>query len=77
MADAPGAKSPSDKPAVDRPRITGAALLARALKRQGVEKLFYLMGAPTYDAANACIAEGVRIIDARHEQGAEIGRAHV
>src|SRR4051812_1473140 len=28
------------------------------------------MGAPTYEAAHACMAEGIRIIDARHEQGA-------
>lgn len=51
-------------------KVTGADLLAKALIRQQVNTMFYLMGAPTYDAANACKAEGMRIIDARHEQGA-------
>ncbi|MFM9972840.1 MAG: thiamine pyrophosphate-binding protein [Burkholderiales bacterium] len=54
---------------VAKKKTTGADLLAKALARQGVDTLFYLMGAPTYDAANACKAEGMRIIDARHEQG--------
>ena len=58
-------------------KITGSALLARALARQGIETLFYLMGAPTYDAANACIAEGIRLLDGRHEQGvAFMAQAH-
>lgn len=51
-------------------KVTGADLLGKALARQQVSTLFYLMGAPTYDAANACKAAGIRIIDARHEQGA-------
>ncbi len=51
-------------------KVTGADLLGKALARQGVNTLFYLMGAPTYDAAHACTANGIRIIDARHEQGA-------
>ncbi len=51
-------------------KVTGADLLGRALARQQVNTLFYLMGAPTYNAANACKKEGIRIIDARHEQGA-------
>ena len=51
-------------------KVTGADLLGKALARQGVNTMFYLMGAPTYDAAHACTANGIRIIDARHEQGA-------
>ena len=60
----------AEGPALEKKKITGSALLGRALARQGVDTLFYLMGAPTYEAANACLAEGLRIIDARHEQGA-------
>ena len=53
-------------------KVTGADLLGKALARQQVNTLFYLMGAPTYDAANACKTEGIRIVDARHEQGAAL-----
>ena len=55
---------------IAKKKVTGADLLGKALARQGVNTLFYLMGAPTYDAAHACTANGIRIIDARHEQGA-------
>jgi thiamine pyrophosphate-dependent acetolactate synthase large subunit-like protein len=53
-------------------KMSGSTLLARALARQSVDTLFYLMGAPTYDAAKACLAEKIRIVDARHEQGAAL-----
>ena len=49
---------------------TGSEILARALKRQGTEVLFYLMGGPMLAAESACIAEGIRMIDVRHEQAA-------
>src|SRR6266513_1678515 len=49
---------------------TGSEILARALKRQGTEALFYLMGGPMLAAESACIAEGIRMIDVRHEQAA-------
>ena len=49
---------------------TGSEILARALKRQGTEVLFYLMGGPMLAAESACIAEGIRMVDARHEQAA-------
>ena len=50
--------------------ITGSEILARALERQGVEVAFYLMGGPMLAAESACIAEGIRMIDVRHEQAA-------
>ena len=50
--------------------ITGSEILARALARQGVEVAFYLMGGPMLAAESACIAEGIRMIDVRHEQAA-------
>ena len=49
---------------------TGSEILARALRRQGTEALFYLMGGPMLAAESACIAEGIRMIDVRHEQAA-------
>jgi len=50
--------------------ISGSEILARSLKAQGVETLFYLMGGPMMDAEEACIREGIRAIDVRHEQAA-------
>ena len=51
-------------------QITGAGLLARALKGHGVHCIFSLSGdvlTPLYDA---CLDEGIRIVDFRHEQAA-------
>lgn len=52
------------------PEIAGYQLLARALRRQQVAQVFFLMGAPMLDAASACRDEGLRMIDTRHEQAA-------
>src|SRR5205085_12187098 len=49
---------------------TGAQLLVRMLKAEGVRHLFTLSGlhiAPTYAA---CVEEGIAIVDTRHEQAA-------
>ena len=48
----------------------GSKILARTLRRQDVDTMFYLMGGPMLDAESACIAEGIRSIDVRHEQAA-------
>ncbi len=50
--------------------IHASELLGKALKRQGVETLFYLMGGPMFTTERACVAEGIRAIDVRHEQAA-------
>jgi thiamine pyrophosphate-dependent acetolactate synthase large subunit-like protein len=50
--------------------VSGNELLAAALKARGVETIFFLMGGPMIDAANACEAAGIRMIDTRHEQAA-------
>src|ERR1700755_2063394 len=50
--------------------LTGNDILARCLKGQGVKDIFYIMGGPMLDAETACINEGIRLIDTRHEQGA-------
>jgi thiamine pyrophosphate-dependent acetolactate synthase large subunit-like protein len=50
--------------------MTGNDILARCLKAQGVKDLFFIMGGPMLDAETACINEGIRLIDTRHEQGA-------
>ena len=50
--------------------LTGNDILARCVKAQGVKDIFFIMGGPMLDAETACIKEGIRLIDTRHEQGA-------
>jgi thiamine pyrophosphate-dependent acetolactate synthase large subunit-like protein len=50
--------------------LTGNEILARCVKAQGVKDIFFIMGGPMLDAETACINEGIRLIDTRHEQGA-------
>ena len=50
--------------------VSGSQILARALRRQGVDTMFYLMGGPMIEAEAFCIREGIRSIDVRHEQAA-------
>ena len=52
--------------------ITGSEVLAKALRTQGVDTMFYLMGGPMLETESACIKLGVRAIDSRHEQGASM-----
>src|SRR5579885_3529126 len=50
--------------------VLGGWLIARALKREGVEVVFRSSGghiAPIYDG---CVREGIRVMDTRHEQAA-------
>jgi len=58
-------------------KVTGNTLVGRALKAQGVDTVFFLMGGPMLDAMNAAIGEGIRAIDVRHEQAAAMmGQAY-
>lgn len=50
--------------------INGSEVLARALRAQGVDTCFYLMGGPMMDVQAACIRDGMRLVDVRHEQAA-------
>lgn len=50
--------------------VNGSQILARALRRHGVETMFYIMGGPMLAAESACIEEGIRAVDVRHEQAA-------
>jgi thiamine pyrophosphate-dependent acetolactate synthase large subunit-like protein len=50
--------------------MTGNEILARCLKDHGVEVIFFLMGGPMIDCENACLGQGIRMVDARHEQAA-------
>jgi thiamine pyrophosphate-dependent acetolactate synthase large subunit-like protein len=49
--------------------VSGNELTAKALKAEGVDTIFYLMGGPINDIILCCQKEGFRTIDVRHEQG--------
>ncbi|KAJ2783986.1 hypothetical protein H4R18_001378 [Coemansia javaensis] len=48
--------------------LTGAQALARALKQQGVEVVFGIVGIPVVEVAEAIQAEGIRFVSFRNEQ---------
>src|SRR5215218_8832399 len=50
--------------------VIGSQILARALRQLDIDTMFYLMGGPMLAAESACIEEGIRSIDVRHEQAA-------
>jgi thiamine pyrophosphate-dependent acetolactate synthase large subunit-like protein len=50
--------------------VTGNEILARCLKSYGIEVIFFIMGGPMIDCENACEAQGIRMLDVRHEQAA-------
>src|SRR2546426_8356272 len=52
------------------PTSTGAQLLARMLKAEGVKHVFTLSGLHTAPIFAACVEEGREIVDPRHEQAA-------
>jgi acetolactate synthase-1/2/3 large subunit len=52
------------------PKVDGSYLIARTLKEEGTECLFYLMGGPNYEIVNQSEDFGIRTVDFRHEQAA-------
>src|SRR5262250_165684 len=76
-----------DRPTRQRPRhlreeadmaeLTGSEILAKSLKNEGTDVLFFLMGGPMLLAEASCIKEGIRPLDVRHEQAAALmGQAY-
>src|ERR687887_908311 len=53
--------------------LHGGRLVARALRRHGVRKLFSLSGGHLFSIYDGCRAEGIDIVDVRHEQSAAFG----
>jgi acetolactate synthase I/II/III large subunit len=51
-------------------RLHGGRLIARRLKAHGVSKLFTLSGGHIFPIYDGCRAEGIDIVDVRHEQAA-------
>ena len=52
--------------------VDGSYLVARTLKEEGVEHLFFLMGGPNYEIINDSEDFGIKTIDFRHEQAASM-----
>ena len=50
--------------------VTGSEILAKAMKSQGVDTMFYIMGGPMLETEAHAIKLGIRAIDTRHEQAA-------
>ncbi len=57
--------------------ITGATIIARALKQQGVEYMFGIVGIPVIPIATAAQNEGIKFLGFRNEQAASYGAAAV
>src|SRR6476620_9447362 len=64
------ARAEGDEPPVDDGPVHGGKLVARALADRGVSKLFTLSGGHLFSIYDGCVAEGIDIVDTRHEQAA-------
>ncbi len=51
-------------------KIHGGRAIARALKAEGVDTVFMLTGGHVLPTIDGCVAEGIRVVDVRHEQAA-------
>ncbi len=51
-------------------KVTGYRILAQALKNEGVSTMFFVSGGPMDEFYDEADQIGIRLIDARHEQGA-------
>src|SRR5438034_10711151 len=50
--------------------IHGGWLIAKILKREGIEVVFTLSGGHIAAIYDGCLREGIRVVDTRHEQAA-------
>src|SRR5215467_11680865 len=51
-------------------QLHGGWLVAKILKREGVEVVFTLSGGHIAGIYDGCLREGIRVVDTRHEQAA-------
>jgi acetolactate synthase I/II/III large subunit len=56
--------------ALSEPRVVGGHLVARRLRAHGVTTLFTLSGGHLFSLYDGCRAQGIDIVDVRHEQAA-------
>src|SRR5918998_4418653 len=55
---------------LSEPRVVGGHLVARRLRAHGVTTLFTLSGGHLFSLYDGCRAQGIDIVDVRHEQAA-------
>ncbi len=48
--------------------VDGGDLVARAIKQENVDTIYTLCGGHVQAIFNACLDEGIKVIDVRHEQ---------
>ena len=60
----------TDSSSSSQVRVVGGHLVARRLKAHGITKLFTLSGGHLFSIYDGCRAEGIDIVDVRHEQTA-------
>jgi acetolactate synthase I/II/III large subunit len=60
----------SEPVASDAVAVHGGRLIARRLKSYGIDRLFTLSGGHLFSIYDGCRAEGIELIDVRHEQTA-------
>ncbi len=67
-----GTEATGAKPGIDAEAgsVHGGRQVARALKSRGVSRLFTLSGGHLFSIYDGCKAEGIEVIDFRHEQSA-------
>src|SRR4051794_26506489 len=58
------------EPEDERAKLHGGRLVARRLKAHGVTKLFTLSGGHLFSIYDGCRAEGIDLVDVRHESAA-------
>ena len=49
-------------------QIDGGDVIARMLKREGIDVIFTLSGGHIQNIYDGCLDEGIEVIDTRHEQ---------
>lgn len=76
MSDTTNNACDCQKPAPKFPeQVTGMYILARALKKMGVENVYGLVGIPITEAAYIVQGQGIRFVGFRHEQQAGMAAA--
>ncbi|PVD30148.1 hypothetical protein C0Q70_09410 [Pomacea canaliculata] len=60
----------SKRQIIDDHEVDGATVLARALKEQGIQYMFGIVGVPVFEIATAAQAAGIKFISMRNEQAA-------
>ena len=60
----------TDAPRAEGGAVHGGRLVARALASRGVSHLFTLSGGHLFSIYDGCKAEGIEVVDTRHEQAA-------